>query len=284
MVAPLKRVVVKRPEDAFRSSEAIAEEWRDLDYLRAPDLQTAIQHHRAFVSLVKQTGAQVSYLPADARTGLDSLYVHDPVLITERGAVIFQTGKPARRGEGPAFEDALRDWDVPLLGRVDGQGTAEAGDMLWLDRHTLLIGRSFRTNAVGIESLRGLLSPAGVQVIAFDMPFWNGPKEVLHLQSFISLLDDDLAVVYRRLLPVQMFELLTRRGIQLIDVPEAEYDSLGCNILAIAPRHAVMVSGNPLTRARIEAAGCKVSEFDGSEICLPGSGGPTCLTRPLLRG
>lgn len=284
MVAPLKRVVVKRPEDAFRSPDSIAREWQDLDYLRAPDLQLAIQHHRTFASLVKQSGAQVSYLPVDDRTGLDSLYVHDPVLITERGAVIFQTGKPARRGEGPAFEDALRDWDVPLLGRVDGQGTAEAGDTLWLDRHTLLVGRGFRTNAVGIESLRGLLSPAGVQVISFDLPFWNGPKEVLHLQSFISLLDDDLAVVYRRLLPVQMFELLTRRGIQLVDVPDSEYDSLGCNILAIAPRHVVMVAGNPVTRARIEAAGCRVSEFDGSEICLPGSGGPTCLTRPLLRG
>src|SRR5690349_15811226 len=170
MVAPLRRVVVKRPEDAFRSSDVVERGWRNLDYLRPPDLQIAIEHHRAFVSLVTQYGAQVSYLPPDERTGLDSLYVHDPALTTERGVVILQTGKPARRGEGPAFEDALRDWDVPILGRVDASGTAEAGDMLWLDSHTLLIGRGFRTNTEGIESLRGLLSPAGVQVISFDMP------------------------------------------------------------------------------------------------------------------
>jgi N-dimethylarginine dimethylaminohydrolase len=284
MVAPLKRVIVKRPEEAFQSAESIEKEWTDLDYLRPPDLQLAIQHHQAFVSLVTQCGAQVLNLPSDNRTGLDSLYVHDPILITDRGAVILQTGKAARRGEGPAFETTLQKWDVPILGRIEGEATAEAGDMLWLDPHTLLVGRGFRTNAAGVEALRKLLSPLNVDVISYDMPFWNGPREVLHLQSFISLLDDDLAVVYRRLLPVAMFELLNARGVQLIDVTETEYDSLACNILAIAPRNAVMVAGNPITRSRIEAAGCKVSEFDGSEICYPGSGGPTCLTRPLLRG
>lgn len=284
MVAPLRRVAVKRPEEAFQSTERIQREWQDLDYLRAPDLNAAIQHHDAFLSLVTQSGAQAMYLPPDERTGLDSLYVHDPVLMTEQGAVILQTGKVARRGEGPAFETAFQKWDVPILGRVDGPATGEGGDMLWLDRSTLLVGRGFRTNAAAIEVLKTLLSPLGVDVVSFDLPYWNGAKEVLHLQSFISLLDDDLAVVYRRLLPVQMFELLCARGVRLIDVPESEYDSLGCNILCIAPRQAVMVAGNPITRSRIESANCKVSEFDGSEICLPGSGGPTCLTRPLLRG
>jgi N-dimethylarginine dimethylaminohydrolase len=206
------------------------------------------------------------------------------VLTTERGVVILQTGKPARRGEGPAFEDALQNWDVPILGRIDGEATAEGGDMLWLDRHTLLVARGFRTNATGIARLRALLLPLDVQVVSFDIPFWHGPREVLHLQSFISLLDDNLALVYRRLLPVAMFELLSKKGIQLIDVPDSEYDSLGCNVLAIAPRTTVMVAGNPITRSRMETAGCQVSEFDGSEICIPGSGGPTCLTRPLLRG
>jgi arginine deiminase len=283
MVAPLRRVVVKRPEQAFQSAESIDRQWRSLNYLRPPDLSRAVGDHRRFVELVSQAGAQVFYLPADDRTGLDSIYTHDPMLMTDRGAITLQTGKPDRRGEGPAFRDALITWDVPILGTIDGDATAEGGDTLWLDRQTLLVGRSFRTNASGVEALTALLRPLGVTVVSYDLPYWNGASEVLHLQSLISLLDVNLAVVYRRMLPVAMFELLVKRGIELIDVADAEYDTLGCNVLAIAPRQLVMVAGNPVTRARFIAAGCKVLEFDGSEICLTGSGGPTCLTRPILR-
>jgi N-dimethylarginine dimethylaminohydrolase len=203
--------------------------------------------------------------------------------VTDRGAVVFQTGKIARRGEGPAFSDAFRKWGIPVLGIIDGEATAEGGDMIWLDHDTLLVGRGFRTNAAGIRQLSTLLAPLGVTVIAVELPYWNGPNDVLHLMSFISLLDTDLAVVYRRILPVPLFELLTSRGVKLVDVPEQEYDSLGCNVLAIAPRRVVMAAGNSITRSRLEAAGCIVSEFDGREICLPGAGGPTCLTRPLWR-
>jgi len=284
MVAPLRRVIVKRPEQAFRSPDHIEREWKALAYTRPPDLAGAARDHQQFVSLMRDAGAEILYLPEDDRTGLDSLYVHDPVLITDRGAVIFQTGKIARRGEGPAFADALRSWSVPILGFIDDAATAEAGDMVWLDHDTLLVGRGFRTNAAGIQQLSDLLSPLGVNVIPVELPYWNGPADVLHLMSFISLLDHDLAVIYRRMLPVPLFELLTERGVQLVDVPEEEYDSLGCNVLATAPRNVIMVRGNPVTRSRLESAGCKVSEFDGSEICLPGAGGPTCLTRPLLRG
>jgi N-dimethylarginine dimethylaminohydrolase len=280
MAAPLRRVVVKRPEEAF---VRIDEEWRELNYTRPPVLPKAAEDHRRFVALMQAAGAEILYLPADNRTGLDSLYAHDPVLVTDRGAIIFQTGKPARRGEGPAFADAFMTWDVPLLGVIDGAATAEAGDMVWLDRLTLLVGRGFRTNAAGVARLSELLKPGGVQVISFELPYWNGPQDVLHLMSFISLLDDDLAVVYRRLLPVTLFELLTSRDVQLVDVPEQEYETLGCNVLATSPRNLIMASGNPVTRSRLEAAGCRISEFDGSEICLPGAGGPTCLTRPLLR-
>jgi N-dimethylarginine dimethylaminohydrolase len=246
-------------------------------------LQKAAEHHRQFVRLMESSGAEILYLPADDRTGLDSLYAHDPVLVTDRGAIIFQTGKIARRGEGPAFADAFRNWNVPILGVIDGHATAEAGDMVWLDHDTLLVGRGFRTNQAGIEWLSELLKPGGTKVIPFELPYWSGPEDVLHLMSFISLLDDDLAVVYRRLLPVPLFELLTSRGIQLVDVPDEEYDTLGCNVLAVSHRKVIMVSGNPTTRSRLEAAGCSVMEFDGSEICLPGAGGPTCLTRPVLR-
>ena len=283
MVAPLKTVVLKRPSDAFRSSQTIESEWKDLDYLRPPHLERAARDHRQFCSLIEEAGAKVCYLPYDASTGLDSIYTHDPLLMTDAGAVILQTGKEARRGEGPAFAAALEGWGVPVLGTIDGDSTAEGGDMLWLDASTLVVGRGFRTNAAGVGALTALLKLRGVSVIPVELPYWNGPREVLHLQSFISLLDDALALVYRRLLPVPLFETLDDRGFELVDVPDEEYESLGCNVLALAPRNIVMVSGNPETRSRIEAAGCRVSEFDGSEICFPGSGGPTCLTRALLR-
>jgi arginine deiminase len=283
MVARLRRVIVKRPEEAFRSRDQIQKEWNDLGYTRPPDLDQAARHHQNFAGLMKEAGAEVLYLPRDDRTGLDSLYAHDPVLITDHGAIVFQTGKVARRGEGPAFSDAFKNWDVPILGVIDGAATAEAGDMVWLDHDTLLVGRGFRTNALGIERLAALLNPFGVTVIPVELPYWNGPQDVLHLMSFISLLDDDLAVVYRRILPVPLFELLGVAGVELVDVPDEEYESLGCNVLAIAPRKVVMVSGNPVTRSRLEAAGCHVVEIDGSEICVPGAGGPTCLTRPLSR-
>jgi arginine deiminase len=287
MVARLRRVIVKRPEEAFLSPDHIERQWKDLAYTRPPHIAHAARDHRQFMSLMEDAGVEVLGLPADDRTGLDSLYAHDPVLVTDSGAIILQTGKIARRGEGPAFADALKAWDIPILGVlgiVDGAATAEAGDMVWLDHGTLLVGRGFRTNAAGIESLSALLRSLGVKVIPVPLPYWNGPQDVLHLMSFISLLDDDLAVVYRRLLPVPLFELLTTRGVQLVDVPEAEYDTLGCNVLAVSPRNLIMVKGNPITRSRLESAGCTIAEFDGAEICLPGAGGPTCLTRPLLRG
>ena len=283
MVAPLRRVVFKRPEEAFRSQDVIAVEWKKLNYLRPPDLERAQKDHRDFVSAVTRRGAQALYLPADDRTGLDSLYVHDPVLITDRGAIILQTGKAARRGEGPAFADVCGKWELPIFGTIGGDATVEGGDTLWLDARTLVVGRSFRTNIAGVEALRALLLPLNVRVVAFDLPYWHGIGEVLHLQSFISLLDNALAIVYRPLMPVGMYELLAERHIELIDVAESEFDSLGCNVLTIEPRSVVMAAGNPVTRKRIEAAGCTVTEFDGSEICIPGSGGPTCLTRPILR-
>ena len=283
MVGPLRAVAVKRPEQAFRSADAIEREWKELAWTRRPNPEVAAQEHRKLVALLEAAGSRSYFLPEDPRAGLDSLYVHDPVLITDAGAVILQTGKIARRGEGPAIADALKSWNMPILGVVDGNATAEAGDMIWLDSRTLLVGRGFRTNQAGIDTLSSLLQPLGVTVIPVPLPYWTGPEDVLHLMSFISLLDTDLAVVYRRLLPVPLFELLTERGVALVDVPEEEYMTLGCNVLAVAPRQLVMAAGNPVTRSRLEAAGCAVSEFEGSEICIPGAGGPTCLTRPLWR-
>ena len=283
MVGPLRAVAVKRPEQAFRSASAINAEWKELGFTRPPNLEVAAREHHQLVSLLEAAGAHVHFLPEDSRTNLDSIYVHDPVLITNAGAVILQTGKVARRGEGPAMQDALNSWGVPILGTIEGGATAEAGDMIWLDSRTLLVGRGFRTNQAGIEWLSLLLQPLEVTVIPVPLPYWTGPEDMLHLMSFMSLLDTNLAVVYRKLLPVPLYELLVERGVTLVDILEDEYMTLGCNVLAVAPRQVVIVSGNPITRSRLERAGCAVSEFDGREICIPGAGGPTCLTRPLLR-
>ena len=185
--------------------------------------------------------------------------------------------------QGPALGDALKKWKIPIYGFVGGEATAEGGDMIWAGRKTLLVGRSFRTNAAGIDALKTLLKPLDVEVRDFDLPYWSGPGDVLHLMSFISLLDQDLAVVYRPLMPVGLFEDLKARGVELIDIPEKEFPTQGCNILALAPRKLVMLEGNPITKARLEKAGCTVLEFRGQEIAFKGSGGPTCLTRPLLR-
>jgi dimethylargininase len=283
MTAPLKRVVVKRPIDAFRDEAAIAAQWEGLNYTAPPRLDAAEKEFEAFVRVLEDSGAEVLGLPADGRTGLDSIYTHDPCIVAEAGVVLFQTGKIARRGEAPAMADAFETWGVPVLGIIDGAATAEGGDLLWLDHETLAAGRGFRTNAAGIEALRRLLGPRGIEVLDFHLPYMSGPSDVLHLQSFISLLDDDLAVVYRRLLPVPLFERLIERGIEMVDVPEEEFPTQGCNVLAVGPRRVVMLERNPVTAGRLAAAGCAVHVIKGDEIAFKGSGGPTCLTRPLLR-
>ena len=283
MVAPLRRVILKRPQEAFVNAQQIEAQWKKLNYLSAPDLDTAIREHEQLVKIMQSEGVEVLFLPEDSRTGLDSLYTHDSCIVADSGAIVFQTGKESRRGEGPAMADFFRNSDIPLLGRIEGDATAEGGDLIWLDPQTLLVGRGFRTNTAGIETLRKLLAPSGVAVCDFDLPYWNGPADVLHLMSFISLLDSDLAIIYRKLIPAALFQLLEARNIRMIDVPDEEYGTLGCNILAISPRRVLMIQGNPITRKRLEEGGCKVIEFVGQEIGYKGSGGPTCLTRPLLR-
>ena len=283
MVAPLRRVVVKRPREAFRSAEAVAAEWRRLGFTGPPDLGRAEDEHARLVSLLEQTGAEVLCLPAADGTTLDSIFVHDAALVCDRGAIVFRTGKPERRGEGPALAAALAAWGVPVVGEVGGEATAEGGDTLWLDGTTLVVGRGFRTNAAGVAQLHALLAPLGVDVVGVDLPSWDGPKGLLHLQSLVSLLDRDLALVWRRLLPVPLFEMLSERNVRMLDVPDEEVALLGGNVLAVAPRRAVMLDGLPRTRARLEEAGCDVRTFRGLEIALKGNGGPTCLTRPLLR-
>jgi N-dimethylarginine dimethylaminohydrolase len=284
MVAPLRRVVVKTPAAAYGDQATIDRQYEALDYLGRPDMAAAEAEHAHLVELLEEAGAEVLRLPLDAGTGLDSLYTHDPALLTDRGIILLNMGKPARRAEPQAMGEALTAWGVPIAGRLNGEATAEGGDLVWLDSRTLLAGRTYRTNAAGIAQLRALLEPDGVTVLDFVMPHWDGPASVLHLMSVMSMLDDDLAVVYPRLMPVTLVELLADRRIRTVEVPGGEYDSLGCNVLALAPRRVLIRAGNPETVRRLSAAGCEVWEFRGDEIAYKGSGGPTCLTRPILRG
>ena len=282
-VGALRRVVVKHARDAFASEAAIERQWRDLRYVARPDFAAASAEYDRFVTLLDEAGVAVTRLPPGEAVGLDSLYVRDASIVCERGLILCNMGKPQRRGEPAAQEAALHVAGVPIHGRVGGRGTVEGGDVCWIDGRTLAVGRGYRTNDEGIRQLRELVRDCVDDVVVVPLPHWRGPEDVFHLMSIVSPVDRDLWLVYAPLLPVPFREALIARGIALVEVPEAEFDTLGCNVLAIAPRRVLMVAGNPETRARLERAGVTVHEFAGREICLKGGGGPTCLTRPLLR-
>jgi N-dimethylarginine dimethylaminohydrolase len=215
--------------------------------------------------------------------GLDSLYARDASIVCDRGVILCSMGKPLRAGEPEAQRLAFGTWGIPVAGRIEAPGTLEGGDVVWLDERTIAVGRGYRTNDEGIRQLGALLGDSIDELIEVPLPHWRGPGDVFHLMSIISPVADDLAVVYSPLMPVRFRESLIERGVRLVDVPDEEFDSMGANVLAIAPRHAVMVAGNPRTRARLEASGIHVDEYTGHEISLKGGGGPTCLTRPIAR-
>jgi N-dimethylarginine dimethylaminohydrolase len=254
--------------------------WRRHGWRSSPDALVAAREHEALCGLLADAGAEVIVSDHD-RGNPDAIYVYDPVLVGEAGAVLMRPGKDVRRGEPAALGEILAGHGIPVAAAVAPPAVAEGGDTLWLDETTLLAGIGYRTSASGAAELREAL--AGVEVIPFDLPHWDGPGEVLHLMSLISPLDRDLAVVYRRLAPVRLLELLAERGIRVVDVPDDEFLSQGANVLALGPRTALALEGSPETRRRMERAGVDVTLYHGDEISLKGDGGPTCLTRPLLR-
>ena len=278
MVAPLRRVLVKHPEDGFAVADPAA--WH---YAGRPDLGAARREHEELVAILAGHGAEVVDHPEPQPGRADAIFVFDPALVTERGAVILRMGKELRRGEEDAMARRLAALGIPILAALGGDARAEGGDLLWLDRETLAAGQGFRTNREGLRQLRLALAPLGVEVLAVELPFWTGPDACLHLLSLVSLVDRDLAVVYPPLLPVSFWRLLQDRGIRLVEVPEQELSTQAPNVLALAPRRCLMLEGNPITQARLEAAGCEVLTYRGLEISLKTEGGPTCLTRPLWR-
>lgn len=282
-VGRLLSVAVKPAGDAFRSAAVVNREWRDLGYTAPPELAAATSEYRTFLALLETAGAGVLSLPPDDSVGLDSLYARDASIVCDAGVILCNMGKPQRRTEPAAQEALLRAAGVPIRGRITGAARLEGGDVCWIDQRTLAVGRGYRTNDAGISQLRDLVAECVDEVIVVALPHWRGPADVFHLMSIVSPIDRDLFVVYAPLLPVPFREALLARGIELVEVPTPEFDTLGCNVLAIAPREVLMVAGNPATRARLEQAGVTVHEFAGREICLKGGGGPTCLTRPLVR-
>ncbi len=280
---PLKKVAVRRPQEAFVSDVKIDAEWKDLNFHSRPDLGNARDEFEQVDRLLKSTGAEVIHLPGGEGLTLDSLYTHDALVVTPRGLVRPRMGKPQRRNEAAINGAALEKLGLPIAGDITGDGKLEGGDLVWLDRHTLLAGVGYRTNVEGCRQLQKLCGD-DVEVLWFDMPHYKGRTDVFHLMSTLSPLDKDLAVVYLPLMAARLVEILEHRGIGFVHVPDAEFDTMGCNVLALGPRHAMSVAGNPETVKRMQAAGVKVEVINGTDICRKGEGGPTCMTRPLVRG
>ena len=282
-VGRLRRVLVKHARDAFGDAPSVERQWRDLRYLAPPAVPAAVAEYDRFLTLLEAAGVEPRLLPPDGSVGLDSLYARDVSVVCDRGVILCRMGKPQRRTETAAQEAAFDAAGIPIRGRIGDDGTLEGGDVCWIDERTLAVGRGYRTNDAGIRQLTELVRDCVDEVVVVPLPHWRGPEDVFHLMSIVSPIDRDLFLVYAPLLPVPFREVLLSRGIELIEVPESEFDTLGCNVLAIAPREVLMVAGNPQTRGRLEGAGVAVREFAGREICLKGGGGPTCLTRPLVR-
>ena len=278
MVEDLKRVLVRRPDEAF--GRADPEHWH---YVSRPRLDKAQDEHDALVVTLCDAGCEVLYHEVELPDHADAVFTHDPVIVTDEGAVILRMGKEQRRGEETAIGKTLEELGVPILATLEGEATAEGGDLLWLDHDTLAVGRSWRTNAEGLRQLTAALRPLGVETLEVQLPHGEGPVSCLHLMSLISMLDHDLAVVHLPLLAVPFVETLADRGIALVEVPEEEFPTMGANVLALAPRRCLMIEGNPVTRERLQAAGCEVLTYRGEELSLKAEGGATCLTRPILR-
>jgi dimethylargininase len=278
MIAPLRSVLVKRPDTAFAVDDPAV--WH---YTGRPDLPAAQQEHDALVALLRAAGAEILYHDEPQPSHADAIFTFDPALVTDQGAVILSMGKSLRQGEEAAMARRFDAMSIPILYTLHGEARAEGGDLLWVDHDTLAVGQGFRTNALGLQQLREALTPLGVTILPVELPYFTGTDACLHLLSLISIVDDHVAVVYTPLLAVPFWQELQRRDFRLIEVPDTEFATMAPNVLATSPGRCVMLEGNPLTRSRLEEAGCRVATYRGSEISLKAEGGPTCLTRPILR-
>ncbi|TQR21300.1 dimethylarginine dimethylaminohydrolase family protein [Psychrobacillus vulpis] len=283
MYKKLERVIVKHPNEAFISQEHLAEAWKTYNYLEQPNFEEALREYKQFIEILEKHVPQIDYLPASDKVGLDSIYAHDPVKFTPAGAIILKSGKKLRQPEAEVYKEFLIEKGIPIVGELTGDAVCDGGDIVWLDDKTFVVGRGYRTNDEAIRQLKEMTASFVDEFIVVQLPHDLGEAECLHLMSFISMVDKDLAAVHSPLMPVFFRQLLIERGIQLVEVPKAEYDNLGCNVLALAPRVCVMVEGNESTKQQLLDAGATVYEYKGREISVLGTGGPTCLTSPVIR-
>ncbi len=278
MIGELQTVLVRRPDSVFGSADPAV--WH---YTSQPDLDQAQAEHDALVQTLNQSGIEVVYHDVSLSHHADAIFVHDPVIVADQGAILLHMGKPLRRGEETAIGQTLKRMGVPIHYQLHGDALAEGGDLLWIDSKTLAVGQGFRTNAAGMKQLGEAFDGSRVELIPVQLAYYQGPEACLHLMSFISLVDHDLAVIYKPLMPVPFWQYLRGRGFRFVSVPEEEWLTMGPNVLALAPGKCLMLKNNPITKQGLEAAGCEVLTYSGDEISLKAEGGPTCLTRPVLR-
>ena len=284
MVGALRRVMVCSPAHAGWSDRPRVSQWRELGFHHEPDFQTAQLQHEALCRELRVAGAEVVDLPPSDSLTLDAVYAHDASLPTDFGVILMHPGKTNRTEEANAHGDFCRALSIPILGKVEVPGSGEAGDMVWVDSQTLLVGNGYRTNAAGIAQIRDLLAPRGVKVVSASLPYGPGPSACLHLMSLMSLLDDETVLVDLPWLSVETVELLHARGYRFLEIDASERDTLACNVLSLGAKRLLALEENQRTNRRLRDAGFDVRTFPGLELCINGSGGPTCLTRPLLRG
>jgi N-dimethylarginine dimethylaminohydrolase len=283
MVGALQRVLVCSPRTAGWDQAQRVERWRELGFRQAPGFGEAQAQHERMRLELESAGAEVVEMDSAAELSLDAVYAHDASLATDFGLILMRPGKSNRIAEGPHHGACGEEMGIPILGRITAPGTCEAGDMVWVDAKTLLIGRGYRTNAEGIRQMSALLGPRGVEVVSAPLPHGSGPDVCLHLMSLMSMLDEHTVLVDLTWLAVETIELLRERGFNFIEIDESERDTLACNVLALGDRRLLAIEENRKTNDRLRRAGFDVRTFPGTELCINGGGGPTCLTRPLLR-
>lgn len=276
-------VFIKPVKNAFVSNELLSEQWQELNYLSQPNFKQSLSEYDNFQKALEKKGASILRFPYDSEVTIDSIYCRDAAIATDFGMILCNMGKSGRIHEPDAQLRTYINESISVLGRIESPGTLEGGDVAWLDEKTLAVGYTYRTNEKGIAQLKQLLEPKGIEIIVVELPHYKGKSDVFHLMSILSPVDKDLAVVYSPLMPIKFRNQLLERGFKLVEVPDDEFESMGCNVLAIAPSDCIMVEGNPKTQKLLEQAGCSVTTYKGEDISVKGGGGPTCLTRPLLR-
>lgn len=283
MIDPIKKIILKHPKEAFINQKKINKEFNTLNFTEAPNFNESLNEYESFIKILDSFGIKKYFLKKNDSTSIDSIYTHDPLVITNKGVVLCNMGKVNRISESKAIKEFLIELKIPILGEITSPGKLEGGDIVWINKKTIAVGTGYRTNNEGIKQLKQILSNTVERIISVPLPHWNGPNDCLHLMSNLSPIDNDLFLIYSRLLPVQFLEQLQKYNIGLINVPDKEYYTMGCNVLALAPRKVVMLEGNPITKKKLEAENVEVLTYKGTEISLKGSGGPTCLTKPFLR-